>query len=102
MLYRCFRIVLFQIVIKLDRDFDYENRKFQNCVILDSNKTCNFCGTPIKKFQNCVILDSNKTFALSGCTETTFQNCVILDSNKTCFFSMMFTVKVLELCYFRQ
>ena len=34
-------------------------------------------------FQNCVILDSNKTEYISEEQMTQFQNCVILDSNKT-------------------
>ena len=57
--------------------------KFQNCVILDSNKTYNIVKNKNERFQNCVILDSNKTsFNCSSCNEL-FQNCVILDSNKT-------------------
>ena len=34
-------------------------------------------------FQNCVILDSNKTGASIVLSTPLFQNCVILDSNKT-------------------
>ena len=37
----------------------------------------------MKGFQNCVILDSNKTRVVKGFIPTMFQNCVILDSNKT-------------------
>ena len=34
---------------------------FQNCVILDSNKTGKSFVEGLRMFQNCVILDSNKT-----------------------------------------
>ena len=37
----------------------------------------------MKMFQNCVILDSNKTINVELTIEEVFQNCVILDSNKT-------------------
>ena len=35
------------------------------------------------RFQNCVILDSNKTNTIKMKINFEFQNCVILDSNKT-------------------
>ena len=75
---------------------------FQNCVILDSNKTGSQAGTTLRRFQNCVILDSNKTLLSSDSPFTVFQNCVILDSNKTIEQSYYATTGVLELCYFRQ
>ena len=39
--------------------------KFQNCVILDSNKTSDDPDEMECVFQNCVILDSNKTYMLN-------------------------------------
>ena len=56
---------------------------FQNCVILDSNKTIFLYIVSFLKFQNCVILDSNKTPYTKYTDWVQFQNCVILDSNKT-------------------
>ena len=56
---------------------------FQNCVILDSNKTFRKEREDTLMFQNCVILDSNKTYWKNEGIATKFQNCVILDSNKT-------------------
>ena len=35
------------------------------------------------RFQNCVILDSDKTHKKINTRQVTFQNCVILDSDKT-------------------
>ena len=55
---------------------------FQNCVILDSNKTGYTVSFDSATFQNCVILDSNKTATLVIAPATMFQNCAILDSNK--------------------
>ena len=56
---------------------------FQNCVILDSNKTLENLLRYYKQFQNCVILDSNKTKNTVNRLGWQFQNCAILDSNKT-------------------
>ena len=75
---------------------------FQNCVILDSNKTHGGHYENKRMFQNCVILDSNKTIGISYQKIYTFQNCVILDSNKTKQLDNSITQQVLELCYFRQ
>ena len=103
----CFRIMLFQIVIKqhcidcipsilfqnyviLDSnktgaDIWRCSCLFQNYVILDSNKTLNVSHKYCAKFQNYVILDSNKTYQQCYMKERSFQNYVILDSNKTVF-----------------
>ena len=61
------------------------NLRFQNCVILDSNKTDVLDLSVNEMFQNCVILDSNKTSRCEKHNKEVFQNCVILDSNKTTF-----------------
>ena len=42
--------------------------KFQNYVILDSNKTENKVDIENVEFQNYVILDSNKTFSVVSLT----------------------------------
>ena len=39
----------------------------------------------VNQFQNCVILDSDKTDRDREKYEARFQNCVILDSDKTIF-----------------
>ena len=40
--------------------------EFQNCVILDSNKTLYETGVTAEQFQNRAILDSNKTNKYNG------------------------------------
>ena len=79
---------MFQNCVILDSNktissYFYNIVMFQNCVILDSNKTKPDKGVPYVLFQNCVILDSNKTENWEKIDENAFQNCVILDSNKT-------------------
>ncbi len=54
------------------------------------------------RFQNCAILDSNKTICNKRSIGIKFQNCAILDSNKTKMVFMVLSLLVLELCYFRQ
>ena len=56
-----FRIVLFQIVMKLQGPKGDKGDKFQNCVILDSNETRKIGNIVMLQFQNCVILDSNES-----------------------------------------
>ncbi len=53
-------------------------------------------------FQNCAILDSNKTVFGEQPRNHKFQNCAILDSNKTNIINTISNQIVLELCYFRQ
>ena len=78
------------------------NNKFQNYVILDSNKTSVMYEKKLPLFQNYVILDSNKTKYTFYVRMHLFQNYVILDSNKTYMLTVAGWVTVLELCYFRQ